>query len=69
MTKERQVELLELENYELRELVRAYSACHEHTDACRGCVEYPDCDALGIMRTLEPKLHIWFKSRFDDGRI
>ena len=69
MTSERLVELLELENNQLRKLVRAYGACHEHTDACRGCVEYPDCDALRIIRSLEPKLHIWIETRFNDGRI
>ena len=40
------------ENIKLRKLVRVYRACHEHINACRGCNELPECDALRRLREL-----------------
>ena len=43
---------LAAENAKLRRLVRTYRACHDHVDACRGCSELPDCEALEKMRSI-----------------
>jgi CRISPR/Cas system-associated protein Cas10 (large subunit of type III CRISPR-Cas system) len=47
-----EIERLKAENTELRRLVRTYRACHDHVDACRGCSELPDCEALEKMRSI-----------------
>ena len=43
---------LEAENTKLRRMVRVYRACHDHINACRGCDELPECDALRRLREL-----------------
>ena len=53
-----EVARLKRENEKLRELVRVYRACHDHTNACRGCAELPECDALEKMRTIGRKVGI-----------
>lgn len=40
------------ENAKLRNMVRVYRACHDHINACRGCEELPECDALRRLREL-----------------
>lgn len=45
-------------NAKLRHMVYLYRACHEHINACHGCEELPECDALKSLRKLGCELGI-----------
>ena len=51
-------EKLEEENIKLRNMVYVYRACHERINACCGCKELPDCDALKRLKKLGCELGI-----------
>lgn len=54
---ERNIEL-EDENAKLRRMVYVYRACHDRINACRGCEELPECDALRRLRELGREVEI-----------
>lgn len=47
-----EIQELRRENASLRYMVYVYKACHDRIDACRGCEELPECDALRQLREL-----------------